>query len=149
MLDEQAVTEATIEIFSSILSKANLIHDIGVADHCNNICPELVVLSDGIIETLKHYFQGIDVASEEMALGVIEKVGPGGAYLTEEHTLQNFKKIYYSDLFSRKMHNPDESEVRGKIRTKIKHIRENHRVPQLDNAVVNELDKYYAKLAVR
>ncbi|UCH22346.1 MAG: trimethylamine methyltransferase family protein [Deltaproteobacteria bacterium] len=146
-LDEQAVTEATFEIFSSILSKANLIHDIGVADHCNNVCPELVVLSDEIIETLKHYVQGIDVDSEEMVLGVVEKVGPGGAFLMEDHTLQNFKKIYYSDLFSRKMDNPDESEIRSKIRAKIKHIIENHQVPQLDDVVMKELDKLCAKLA--
>ena len=145
-LDEQAVVEATMEIFSSILSKANLIHDVGVADHCNNVCPELVVLSDEIIETIKHYTQGIAVDSEELALGVIEKVGPGGAYLTENHTMKNFKKIYYSDLFGRQMQSPDQSEVRGDIRIKIKHIIKNHHVPQLDKAVLKELDRYYAKL---
>ncbi len=145
-LDEQAVAEATMEIFSSILSKANLIHDVGVADHCNNVCPELVVLSDEIIETIKHYTQGIAIDSEELALGVIEKVGPGGAFLTENHTLKNFKKIYYSDLFGRKMQSPDQSEVRGDIRIKIKHIIKNHHVPQLDKAVVKEIDGYYARL---
>jgi trimethylamine--corrinoid protein Co-methyltransferase len=143
-LDEQAVAEATIEIFSSMLSKANLIHDVGVADHCNNVCPELVVLSDEIIETIQHYTQGIAVDSQELALGVIKKVGPGGAYLTEDHTMKNFKKIYYSDLFSRKMHSPDQSEVRSDIRIKIKHIIKNHHVPQLDKAVLKELDKTYA-----
>ena len=127
-----------------MLSKANLIHDVGVADHCNNVCPELVVLSDEIIETIKHFTRGIAVDSEELALGVIKKVGPGGAYLTEDHTLKNFKKIYYSNIFSRSMHNPDQSEVRSQIRKKIKHITKNHHVPQLDKAVLKELDKYYA-----
>jgi trimethylamine--corrinoid protein Co-methyltransferase len=136
--------KTTIEIFSSILSKANLIHDVGVADHCNNVCPELVVLSDEIIETIKHYTQGIAVDSEELALGVIKKVGPGGAYLTEDHTMKNFKKIYYSSLFSRKMHHPDQSKVRSNIRVKIKHIIKNHQVPQLDRAVLKELEEYYA-----
>jgi trimethylamine--corrinoid protein Co-methyltransferase len=149
MLDEQAVAEATMEIFTSILSKANLIHDVGVADHCNNVCPELVVLSDEIIEMIKHFSQGIEVNAKELALELIEKVGPGGAYLTEEHTLENFREIFYSDLFSRKMQNPDESEVRSKIRTKIKHISEKHQVPQLDKDILSELDKWYAKLAAR
>jgi trimethylamine--corrinoid protein Co-methyltransferase len=138
------VAEATIEIFSSMLSKANLIHDVGVADHCNNVCPELVILSDEIIETIKHYTQGIAVDSQELALGVIKQVGPGGAYLTENHTMKNCKKIYYSDLFSRKMHSPDQSKVRSDIRIKIKHIIKNHHVPQLDKAVLKELDKTYA-----
>jgi trimethylamine--corrinoid protein Co-methyltransferase len=144
-LDEQAVAEATIEIFSSMLSKANLIHDVGVADHCNNVCPELVVLSDEIIEMIKHFTQGIAVDSGELALEIIKKVGPGGAYLTEDHTMQNFKKIFYSNLFSRKMHNPDQSEVRSNIRKKIKHIIKNHNVPQLDTDVLKEMDRYYTK----
>ena len=143
VLDEQAVAEATIEIFSSMLSKASLIHDVGVADHCNNICPELVVLSDEIIEMIKHFTQGIAVDSEELALEVIKKVGPGGAYLSEDHTLKNFKKIYYSSLFSRSMHNPDQSEVRGRIRKKIEYITKNHQVAQLDTDVLKELDRYY------
>ncbi len=35
-----------MEIFSTLRSKANLIHDIGVSDHCNSVNPLLVVLCD-------------------------------------------------------------------------------------------------------
>lgn len=148
-MDEQAVAEATMEIFSTILSKANLIHDIGVADHCNSVCPELVVLSDEIIEMLKYYSQGITVNTEELALDIIEKVGPGGAFLTEAHTVSNLRKVFYPALFSRKMKNPDKSEVRGKIRSKIKQIVESHGAPQLDETILKELDKWQAKLESR
>lgn len=50
-----------------------------------------------------------------------------------------------SALFGRKMHSPDQSEVRGDIRIKIKHIIKNRHVPHLDKAVLKELGKYYAK----
>jgi trimethylamine:corrinoid methyltransferase-like protein len=136
-------------VLSVGLSKANLVHDVGVANHCNNVCPELVVLSDEIIEMIKHYSRGIEVNAKELTLELIEKVGPGGAYLTEEHTLENFKEIFYSDLFSRELQNPDKSDIRSKIRAKIDDISENHQVPPLDNYILKEFDKWYAKLAAR
>ena len=36
-----------------------------------------------------------------MAVDLIDKVGPGGHYLTENFTLNNFRKMKYSDLFER------------------------------------------------
>lgn len=147
VLDEQAVTEATMELFSTILSKANLVHDVGVADHCNSVCPELVVLADEIIEMLKHYSQGVQFTAESLRrdLELIEKVGPGGHFINEVHTMQHFREIHYSKLFSRKMKNPETSEVRLKIREKIQTILKTHEVPPLDKAVAKELNRWYAK----
>ncbi|AET67417.1 trimethylamine:corrinoid methyltransferase [Desulfosporosinus orientis DSM 765] len=145
VLDEQAVTETTMELFSTMLSKAHIIHDIGVMDHCNSVSPELVVLADEIIEGLKHYTQGVEVNGEELALEVIKEVGPGGHYLTNMHTLSNFRKVWYPDLFSRDMQNSNESQVKGRVKDKIKNIMENHQVPQLDQAILRELEKWFAK----
>lgn len=148
VLDEQAVSEATMEIFSTMLSKANIIHDVGVMDHCNSVCPELVVLADEIIEGLKHYSQGVEVGEEDFALDVIEKVGHGGHYLTEAHTVENFRKIWYPNLYSRKMQNENFSEVRGKIRNKIKDIIERYEVEKLDASTLKDLAKWEQKLGL-
>ena len=145
VLDEQAVAETTMEIFSTMLSKANIVHDMGVMDHCNSVSPELVVLADEIIEGLKHYTKGVQVNEEELALDVIQEVGPGGHYLTNVHTLRNFRKVWYPSLYSRDMQNSDESQVKGKIKAKIKNIMANHQVPQLDETILIELEKWYAR----
>ncbi|KJS85853.1 trimethylamine methyltransferase family protein [Desulfosporosinus sp. BICA1-9] len=146
VLDEQAVAETTMELFSTMISKANIVHDVGVMDHCNSVSPELVVLADEIIEGLKHYTQGVQVNTEELALDVIKEVGPGGHFLTNMHTLRNFKKVWYPSLFSRDMQNSNESLVRGKVTEKIKNIMESHQVPQLDKTILMELEKWNAKL---
>jgi trimethylamine--corrinoid protein Co-methyltransferase len=148
-LDEQTISEATMEIFSTLLSKANLVHDIGVSDHCNSVNPELAVLSDEIIEMLKHYISGVEVNKEELALDLIEKIGPAGTFLNDEHTFENYPKVFYSGLFSRKMVNPDESDVRKKIQARIDDILKNHEVPQLDADTLKELDAWSAKLEER
>lgn len=148
-LDEQAASEATMEIFSTLLSKANLIHDVGVSDHCNSVNPSLVVLCDEIIENLKHYTRGVDLESNDIITELIESAGPGGAYLTLPHTMQNFKSIFYPELFSRKMKNPDLSEVDGKIKAKINRILETHKVASLSQEVLAELDRITAELEAR
>ncbi|HWR41737.1 trimethylamine methyltransferase family protein [Sporomusa sp.] len=148
VIDEQAVSEATMEILSTMLSKANIIHDVGVMDHCKSVSPELVVLANEIIEGLKHYTAGIDVTDEDFAIDVIKTVGPGGHYLGENHTNKNFRKVWYPSLFSRKMNNEDFSEVSGKIKLKITDILKGHEVPKLDDSVLEKLAMWERKLGL-
>ena len=144
-LDEQGVTEITMELMSTALSKANLIHDIGVMDHCNSVAPETVVLANDIIEGLKVFAKGVTVDEKTLALDVIEKAGAGGAYVTTPHTAKNYRQVFYSSLFSRKMKNPDQSEVRENIQKTIKTAVEVHQVPTLDKAVLDELSTWEKK----
>jgi trimethylamine--corrinoid protein Co-methyltransferase len=148
-LDEQAVAETTLQIFSTLLSFANLAHDVGVSDHCKSINPELVVLCDEIIRALGHYVAGVDVPPEEQALAVIGKVGPGGAYLEEPHTFAHFREVFYPRLFSRKMVNPDRSEVREKIQARIRRILEADDLPPEDPDVRSTLEDWSARLENR
>jgi len=145
VIDEQSVSEMTMQIFSTILSKANIIHDVGVMDHCNSVSPEMVVLADEIIEGMKQYSRGIQVDDQELALDVISQVGPGGHYLNEAHTMENFRRVWYPALFSRKMQNGETSEIRAKIRAKLQEIVKTHQVPSLDQAVLKELAKWEEK----
>jgi trimethylamine--corrinoid protein Co-methyltransferase len=139
-IDEQSIAEVTMYLLSALLSKANLVHDVGVLDHCINVSPEMVVLADEIIEMLKHFVQGVRVNEEELALGLIKEVGPGGQYLTTDHTASHFRDIWYPQLFSRKMENGDVSEVRGKTKAKIQQIMEQHQVKSLDPLLVKEME---------
>ena len=138
-LDEQGVAEITMELMSTALSKANLIHDVGVMDHCNSVSPETVVLADDLIEGLKVFARGVTVDEKTLELGLIEKAGPGGSYVTTPHTAKNFRSIFYSRFFSRKMKNPDHSEVRAQLRATIQKAVSDHVVPELDRAVLDEL----------
>lgn len=140
-LDEQAVAEATMEIFSTLLSKANIVHDVGVGDHCNNVCPELVVLTDEIITMLGQYFRGVCFDTDSLAeeLELIENVGPSGHFLHEVHTMEHFRDIHYSALFTRKANNQGPSEVRSRIRNSIESIWHTHQVPPLEQKMIQEL----------
>lgn len=99
--DPQAVIEATFSCLSSALSRANLVHDLGLLDHSAVISPNYLVLVDEILSMVNHYIRGILVNSETLALDLIDRVGPGGHYLEEEHTMRHFRDVWYSQLFDR------------------------------------------------
>jgi trimethylamine--corrinoid protein Co-methyltransferase len=141
-IDEQSIAEVTMFCFAALLSGSNLVHDVGVLDHCINVAPEMVVLADEIIEMLKHFVQGVKVNNEELALDVIKEVGPGGHFLTTENTASKFKSIWYPQLFSRKMKNEDSSEMKDKIHAKINSALEHHQVPSLAPEILKELEKW-------
>ncbi len=50
----------------------------------------------------KFLTRGFDVNPETLALEAIEKVGPGGHFLTEQHTMDHFRShMHFTRLFNR------------------------------------------------
>ena len=52
---------------------------------------------------VRQFLRGLEVSEETLAVDIIDKVGPGGHYLNEEHTLRHFREVWYSELFDRAM----------------------------------------------
>ena len=63
-----------------------------------------MVLVHDIVDSVNHFMQGIPVTEETLALDVIHRVGPGGHYLQDDHTMAHFRKIKYSEIFERMVH---------------------------------------------
>lgn len=131
ILDYQAVAESTMNSFVNMLSWCNIVHDVGIMYHCSILSPELVVLTNEILDMLKVIRQGIPVNDEMLALDVIKQVGPTGHYLKHRHTLSHFRKIWYSDIYDRSMNQDMSLSVNEKINQKAKEIIEKHEVEPL------------------
>lgn len=109
--DPQAAVEATFSCLSSALAGANLVHDPGWLDHGSVASPGYMVLVNEVLHMVWHFLKGLPVDEESLAVDLIEKVGPGGHYLNEEHTLRHFREVWYSELFDRAM--LDQWKMRG------------------------------------
>jgi trimethylamine--corrinoid protein Co-methyltransferase len=110
--DAQAAVEATFSCLCSALSGANMVHDNGWLDHATLISPEYMVLVNEIIEMVSGYMGGIRVDDGRLAVDVIDRIGPGGNFLMEDHTMRHFREIWYSKLFDRSTMN--QWRARGK-----------------------------------
>ncbi len=90
-LDEQAAMEHAFGTLLAALDGANLIHDVGYLGQGLLGNPAAIVMCDEIISYVKRIIRGFDLARDKMALDVIRKVGPGGDFLAERHTVDHFR----------------------------------------------------------
>ena len=142
-MDEQAAVETTMTCLMSALSGANLVHDVGLLGGADVLSLELIVLTDEVLDMITKIMGGIEVSPETLAVDLIDKVGPGGTYLTEEHTLKNFRRFWYPKLFYRNRYDVWSSEgrpnLREKLNRKTREIIEQHQVDPLPDDVLKEL----------
>jgi trimethylamine--corrinoid protein Co-methyltransferase len=88
------------------------VHDAGSwLDHGSLASPAFMVLVNEILYMVNQYMGGVPVNDETLALDMIDRIGPGGHYLYEDHTLNNFKNVRYSDLFDRTIYQVWEEQV--------------------------------------
>lgn len=98
VMDAQAGAEAMFSIITAILSRANLIHDVGFLEFGTTSSLEMVTMANELVAMSRFFNQGIPVNDETLALGAIEKVakgGPGSIFLTEDHTFEHFMKAQF------------------------------------------------------
>ncbi|MCF8301929.1 MAG: trimethylamine methyltransferase family protein [Bacteroidales bacterium] len=101
VLDEQAAAEQMMNLFYAYLSGANLIHDVGYIDHGTNASLESLVMNEEMMGMVRAFGKGINTDDEHMALDLIEKQGPGGEYVTTDHTFEHWQEWYRPTLQDR------------------------------------------------
>jgi trimethylamine--corrinoid protein Co-methyltransferase len=97
--DQQAAIEHAIATFMAALDGANLIHDVGYLGQGLIGNPAMVLMGNELISYTKRLLRGFDITRETLALDVIRRVGPGGHYLAEEHTLRHFRQELWRPQF--------------------------------------------------
>jgi trimethylamine--corrinoid protein Co-methyltransferase len=112
VLDTQGAWENAMGILLAALDGANLIHDVAYLGQGLLGDPAAIVLCDEIISYVKRIVRGFDLSTESLAVEVIQRTGPGGNYLTDEHTLRNFREsLWQPQLINRD--NPDTWLAKG------------------------------------
>ncbi len=82
-VDLQAGIEASIQVVFSALSGASLVHDVGFLDCADIGSLKYLVVVDEVISMTKRLMRGITVTPDTLMLDLIEKVGPGGSFLSQ------------------------------------------------------------------
>lgn len=137
LFDQQAAMEAGFNLLMSALAGGNLIHDLGYIGVGLTFSLEYLVLCNEGVGAAKFMTRGVEVNPRTLALDVIEKVGPGGHFLTEQHTLDYFKhEMHFTKLFNRSAY--DNWQATGSktfgehANNLLKEILQWHEVPGLD-----------------
>jgi trimethylamine--corrinoid protein Co-methyltransferase len=150
LYDQQASLESAVWILLSSLSGGNLVHDVGYINNGLTASLQQLVVSNEVIGMVRRMYRGIDVDEETLALDLIDEVGPGGEFLTSEHTLRHFRENWYSDLIQRipyeKWVDEGRKDLGARASEKAREILENHQPTPLDENVQKELRKIIASM---
>ena len=103
--DIQAGYEKGMTLLMAALAGANYIHcAAGMLESTTTVAYEQYVIDNEIIGMAMRALQGIEVNEDTLALGVIDKVGPGGNYLAETHTVEHMRtELFFPKVSDRSL----------------------------------------------
>ncbi|BHH83493.1 trimethylamine methyltransferase family protein [Desulforhopalus sp. 52FAK] len=148
-LDAQGAAEIGMSIFMTAMTGANLVHDVGLLDQAGLVDPSNILFCDEVIDHVKHFMQGIHLSEENFALDTIHEVGPGGNFLTADHTIDHFRGFWNPTYFTRPaMGMKEGADLMKTLNEKVINIEETHEVPPLDPdkvAAIKDLEQKWMK----
>ena len=129
-----------------VMAGGKLIVGAGSVASCMALDPVQLVIDDAIMTNAQRWSRGISVSESRLAVDVIERVGPRGNFLADEHTIEFLRsgELIEGDLFERTSR--ELWSMRGamtleeKAREKAMAILSSHRVPALADDVSHELE---------
>lgn len=148
VLDLQAALEYSASTVMGLLSNVNMLHDVGFLDFGLVASCESILFGSETIEFARRMLQKVDVDEETLAVETIRRVGPGGSFFTEDHTLKHFREFWYSPLIDRRRYDQWVSAGRQTMLDRLKagaeEILSSHQPVRLDERVVQSIDDFIA-----
>jgi len=150
VLDAQAGLEFAMSIYNATLNGCNIIHDCGYLESGLTSSYETILFADEIISMVKYMLRPLQFNEESVPLEVMDRVGPGGHFMMEEHTAEHFKSsIWFPRFLDRNMYEGWEKngskELRDVLNERAKQIFESHDPPLAGEDVLKDLDRIVAQ----
>ena len=148
--DQQAGLEAGFNLLISGLAGGNLIHDVGYIGVGLTASMEALALCNDGIGMVRRLLRGVEVSDETLSLDLIEKVGPGGNYIMEDHTLKHFKQsIWQPQLLNRMVYDNWKSggalTFGERANQKVRDILENYKGSTLSDSALSRIQAVTAQ----
>jgi trimethylamine--corrinoid protein Co-methyltransferase len=146
LLDIQAGYEKSLVLTMAVLGGVNKIFYPGTMEGALTVSKESLVIDDEIIAGLYRVAEGVDVNAATLATDVIHKVGPGGHFLGQRHTMEFVEGEHFLPLLSDRR-TRDLWEEAGSLgmadraHERVTQILAEHQVLPLDPAVESELER--------
>jgi trimethylamine--corrinoid protein Co-methyltransferase len=98
-VDYQAGAETMQNLALYTMSGVHVINEcLGVMDSITTTSYEKWILDDELLDRLRVFSAGIDQVSAKTTLDEMISIGPGGDYLQQPSTFQNFRSLYMPEI---------------------------------------------------
>jgi trimethylamine--corrinoid protein Co-methyltransferase len=131
LLDAQSALEYALQILTSGLSGAALVHDVGFLDCADIGSLPMLVLADEIIAMVKRLTRGVEISPETLLLDLIDEVGPGKYFVAEPRSAAMCRReIWVPKVLDRESHAVWQSQgaqtVEQRVGQRLRRILETH-----------------------
>lgn len=145
-VDAQAGLEKGMTMLIGALAGIETFAHMGICGADQGACLEQLIIDNETAGYVKRILKGFVVNQETLALDAIKRVGIGGNFLSDEHTLAHFRnELWLPEGFNRQ--NWDAWEAAGAktmyewAHEKKESILANHKPEPIDSRLADEIDK--------
>jgi len=141
--DSLSFERNVLKVAMSFMSHTDLSPWLGSRDLALSASLNQVILDAEVCEHARAYLRRFELNDDTLALDVVHKVGPGGHFLGEKHTLEHFKR----EIWSRELSDAFILDVAVKgpfverARAKVKEILATHTPSPVEEAVHKEMER--------
>ena len=147
----QACIENTVSAMDCARIGGEVVNGFGVPDGSTLLSYEQYLLDHEIARWVITVFKGFEVNEETLAIDLIKKVGIGGSYLSQMHTLRHMKEILIPMLWDSEPFDMWASKGRKDpmiaAREKVDHILKTHKPVPLEPSVSKKLEAVVKEFA--
>jgi len=149
IMDAQAGFEGAITNLLVGMAGGNFIHDaLGLLEFCMTASYEKYVQDNEILSEVMRVLKGVEVSESTLAIDITSKVGPGGNFVQEDHTLQYMRKEHFvpriADRKQReKWEEAGKKDTFARCHEVVLEVLENHRPNPVDEEIVKAIRKRF------
>lgn len=145
-LDIQAGYEKTLVLTMAALGGVNKVFYPGTMEGALTVSKESLVIDDEILGAVYRAMDGVDVNAATLAVDVIDRVGPGGHFLGQRHTMEFIEREQFIPELSDRRTREQWVEAGSLGMADLAHRRvveilADHEVDPLESSVEEELER--------
>jgi trimethylamine--corrinoid protein Co-methyltransferase len=137
--------ESMLTMLTTYMEKMNIvILSAGISDSVMAMSYEKFLLDLQIIAMAKRFVQGVLIDGETLALDAIHEVGPGGEFLTNDHTLKFCRSERWPATIDSSAANllNNHKDMMQWLKEKKEDMLDAYRQPELPDDVRSDMEKY-------
>ncbi len=141
--------ESMGQLMTAVSGQATIVTGIGSLGSGNGTSAEQILFDCELVELAEHIRKGITVDDERLAFDAIKRVGSGGNFLTDEHTLKFLRsgEHFHKGSFERSSKDNGENKMYENLHEKAAQIINNHKATVPEQKIV-DLQKYLEKAGI-
>jgi len=149
--DAQAGFESMLSLLTTVNSGVNFVlHAAGIVSSYLAFSYEKFVLDDEMCGMMRRYRRGITVTSDALASDLIARVGPGGNYMMEDHTVRRCRTESWQPAIASRVdlaswQEGGRADVVTRAHQRWQRLLAEHQDPPLDEVTARQLQAFVEK----